>query len=497
MPLRFPKRRIFRAALYLASAALVAVAADMVLVQARRTVRPGYETTRIVSPTGEDGTVDYVLACDAYFGDGVTPENNAAVPWIRALGPEALAKYQRDGLADKLGMERVPEAGSYFVPYAKFAADNKLPESLDDIDWGRKWRPGDKVSDPAVRWIAANEAPLRLIVEGASRPRFFIPFYAGHRTETMLEILLPYLNPMRQASGALRLRSMVRLEAGDIAGFRADVDAQHRIARLLGQGSTMIDRIVGEHVEMAACQAERSALAGGRVPPADARAMAHALEAMGDMPPLDVAVDKAERYFALDTLQKMALAGPVHTGTLINAISNSWVGPEQAFRFLPIPFEATMRDVNLFDDGALVAMREPTYAHRKAAIELWMAAVQADPDATPTSKPIELHMLDLTGGHWPRKLFAVAWTKAMQKEEQARTERHLTRVAAYLAAYKAENGEYPATLADLKLEFPARDTFADAPPIYHRAAAGFALYSLGPNLKDDAGKSDDVNAGVP
>ena len=45
------------------------------------------ETTYITEPLRKDGYVDYVAALNERFRAGVTPENNAAVPFWKAMGP--------------------------------------------------------------------------------------------------------------------------------------------------------------------------------------------------------------------------------------------------------------------------------------------------------------------------------------------------------------------------------------------------------------------------
>src|SRR5438105_1659437 len=77
MKLRLPQRRVWRAAIYLGSSILVLVALDLVLVEARRKITPGFDTTRIVGPVMPDGSVDYLTAIEEHFGQGVTPQNNA------------------------------------------------------------------------------------------------------------------------------------------------------------------------------------------------------------------------------------------------------------------------------------------------------------------------------------------------------------------------------------------------------------------------------------
>src|SRR5580698_7652849 len=112
MRLRLPRRRIWRGSIYLISFLLVAIAADLILVQMRRSVTPGYDTTRIVSPLLSDGRIDYLKALDDPRSKGVTPQNNAAPLFLQAVGRWALPGNQPpDGITDKLGMAHLPERG--------------------------------------------------------------------------------------------------------------------------------------------------------------------------------------------------------------------------------------------------------------------------------------------------------------------------------------------------------------------------------------------------
>ena len=67
----------------------------------------------------------------------------------------------------------------------------------------------------------------------------------------------------------------------------------------------------------------------------------------------------------------------------------------------------------------------------------------------------------------------------------------MIRLAFSLAAYRADHGSYPARLADLAPKYADRvpkDVFTDGELHYNREGAGYVLYSVGPNGKDDAGK---------
>ena len=85
---------------------------------------------------------------------------------------------------------------------------------------------------------------------------------------------------------------------------------------------------------------------------------------------------------------------------------------------------------------------------------------------------------------------------ALKTVARAKTRHDLLRVGLALAHYKAENGKYPEALAELAPKYintlPV-DAFGGTPFVYRRRAEGYLLYSLGPNQRDEEGRSDDEN----
>src|SRR5215208_2066734 len=124
MRIRLPKRRRWRAVIYIISFILILLAIDMILVQAGRHISVNERTTRITEPRMEGGPIDYLAALENHYSQGMTRENNMVVPLLEALGPNALAKSQpRDGITNRLGMPPLAETGDYFQPREKFPAD--------------------------------------------------------------------------------------------------------------------------------------------------------------------------------------------------------------------------------------------------------------------------------------------------------------------------------------------------------------------------------------
>ena len=60
------------------------------------------ETTFIDGPINPDGTVNYVAALDQQYAEGVTYENNAALPLLRAVGSSVLPDGTRHEMLYRL-----------------------------------------------------------------------------------------------------------------------------------------------------------------------------------------------------------------------------------------------------------------------------------------------------------------------------------------------------------------------------------------------------------
>jgi hypothetical protein len=489
-----PRRRIWRAAIYVVSFLLVLIAADLVLVQVRRTIHPGYETTRFLGPLLPDGRIDYIKIVDDQLSAGVTPENNAAVPLLLAFGRAALPSTQPpDGITDRLGMAHLPKKGEYLITYSDFCkehheggvADNSRP------DLPKHWPA--TISPVTARWVQANARPLDLVVEASKRSRFFIPFDGGNRPEAMFSILLPHLRILIDAGDLLVTRAMMRLQANDVSGSLDDLMAVHRLARLSGQSAILVEWLLGERdLEAPACEAERVVAASGKLSADRARGLAAQLEALGDLQPIDGAINDGERLAVLDCAECLAAGPPARSAELLAPVTTPTAVDIGVFRFMPVSYEDIMRSINHLYDGGLAALREPTYPRRAAALAVWRDQLPAPSRFGPLSL--------IWSPDWITCALYVSIHKVAEYQEEGRMELRLTRIALALAAYKADHGRYPAALEALAPGYlPAvpEDSFSERPPIYAPTGAGYTLYSVGPNMIDDGGGQDDIVASVP
>jgi hypothetical protein len=490
MHLHFRPRRIWRISIYLISLLLVLIAIDLVLVQVRRNFSYGYDTTRLIGPLLPDGRVDYLNEIEARRSEGVTPENNAAILFLQAVGREALPPNQPvDGITNKLAMPHLPEQGDYLVQYPDFAK-SRAGASSDEPNVPTSW---PKTIDPSLRqWIDANAHPLELIAEASKRSRFYIPFDGGNRPNLLVSIYLKHILYFQQSAVLLLNRAVIRLGDGDAAGFRQDVLTVHRLARLLNQSTTAIERLrARERLENPACDVETLAATGEKLSADQARQLAADLVQLGDMAPLSDSIN-SERCMILDVLQSYATLPPARAAELFNGVMGTdGIKPQVFFRFAPLPYEAAMRHMNHCYDGALVAMNLPTYSRRMAAINLWEQEMQS------ANGPFLFRMM--TPQFAVRQLM-LSIARMENNEQHSRVQRRLTEIVLALAAYHADHHTYPASLAALAptdlLTIP-NDPYTDKAFFYSATSNSYSLHSAGPNMIDDGGKGDDVSVIVP
>lgn len=489
MNLRLPQRRVWRFAIYIIALALIATAIDVLVARSRRTIHPGYLTTRIVEPRKPDGTIFYALAIDRYFSQGITAENNAAIPLLQALGRQALPPGQVEpSVTTALAMEPLPERGDYFVPYEEFARIHALPAPPpDEAAPPPAFAAAPDVTPETSRWVESNDRVLDRIVEATRRPRFFMPLFSTQRTTTLAETQLRHLKPLKEVAASLQGRALMRLKRGDAAGCAGDLLALHRLARLLSQSPTMVERVAGMSMEASAARADIAAAHSGTLLPAQARELIVAVTAMGELPDYLDSIDHCERFLGLDVVQALASLSPSDAGRLFNGlIGRDEVSP-WTFHFIPIPYERTVREMNQAYDGLLAAARQRTFAERSEALNQWASEIESHISRYPYFR--------LMSSDWAVALLLPSLERATIRLEEARSKSDLARVALALAIFKAERGDYPATLAELSpaiLPAVPADRFLERPLIYQRRPGGYTLYSVGPNMKDEGGTGDDL-----
>ena len=447
----------------------------------------GYDTTRITGPVNADGTVNYVAYLNAKYSEGVTKENNAAIPLLKIAGPEVLEAKVRDQVLDALDMDLSDPNISKFVlakdhfgdlDYDIFTKPTTAPWSADD--------------HPAIAsWLELNTEPLKQLVAASKLPRFYIPLVSAYTPPTLASASTLSLGPFHDIAPALAARAMLRLSADNIDGACEDTLAYHRLARLVGQDMTVIGSLVAIVIESRAARAAIAIATSEKLSVAQANRYLQEYQSLPPLPGLENAFE-CEHFVSLDYVMLCARGEASRIIEVKAPLS----------QLKRVDWDISLRMFNQLHDDLIRALSVRDTAEQKRQFQ------SAGPDMKEGSSKLDYVsklVIHFATGDWKgvRKMRGDKYGKLLlavlapelfristfQKETRMRSD--LLQLSFALAAHKAETGAYPAELAALSPKYLKKiplDLFTDQPLHYNRTVDGYLLYSVGKNMIDDGGK---------
>jgi hypothetical protein len=481
------------------------------------------QTTYITEPLGPDGLPDYEKYVLDLYREGATPENNAAIPLLRALWPGELDPSQYAAVVTELGLEQIPSgdealvqlhdktnrdrvaewllerAGADAAGAESFAGQTDAyaadPDTVIDQTMSRPWT-SDQIP-PLGKWVAVNEGPLDMIVEASRRARYYqpSPTLINDRRDLLVEVLLPHVQSVRSAGRALSARAMWHVGEGRPMDAWQDLLALHRLARLVGQGRTLVEQLVAMALNGIACEGTLALLHHGEVTGEQARQVMRDLATLKDFSAVPDSLDRMERTMYLDAITRFS------RGNIQKQQAES-VAEQLAFlSYVSVDWNIVLRKGNQYYDRCVAAARLSNRAAREQAfsqIEADLKRLEHDfrTPATLFSAAMSPSGRGDAVAAVMVSLFLPALDSAMGAQDRANTTLELTRLAAALAAYRAEQGEYPQQLGDLLpavLEALPLDLYTAKSFLYKRTDDGYLLYSVGANGADDCGSSEQMN----
>ena len=274
------------------------------------TLKVSRETTFLTGPLNPDGTVNYVAARNARLGKGVTPKNNAAIPIIRALGPDGVSGDTRDAVLAQLGLAGLPANGEYVVELRAYWQRThgqprtrrgrfKLPRAV----WETRDDPWEaETVEPLAGWIEANKTALDLLVSASKRERFFVPLISSSSPPSVVDGSFGHSFKLSLVSKALACRAVLSMENGDLDATQRDALAMHHLGRLLAQDTGLMTYALGCQMEIAASRtdiamARAEGLTGHR-----ARAILSDVTALPEWPGTIGILNYGERFLGLDSV---------------------------------------------------------------------------------------------------------------------------------------------------------------------------------------------------
>lgn len=484
------------------------------------------ETTYLTEPLRKDGAVDYVAALNQRFSQGVTPENNAAALFWKVLGPKEILPQYRDKYFQMLGIPPVPEEGDYFVDLRDYIARQKngaqpaeaKPEVREqDGSWEQMTaamkRPWSREEFPVfAEWLAANEKPLALAVEASKRPRRYEPLCCGEKTP-IFAVLCPAIRQYRDVAAAFCVRAMLRLDEGKVEEAWEDLLACHRLARLAGQGPTVVDVIIAGSIEEKACCGDLGIVQHANLSKSQIVKMRQDIDQLSAMPRMADGLDAAERFTYLNAVSDISRQGIASLTRCddVPELDDSMVEPfglkntvKSLIRYgasTEFDWDFCLREGNSWFDRIADAYGKPTRAEQREAlgkIDEDFGKVKA---TAADAESLDAMMLDNPRRALSERLsqvlltiFLPSVTTGIHAEDRWIMRFELDKLAFALAAYRADRGAYPAKLADLTPGYVAevsKDVCVDSELHYRLEGDGYLLYSVGINGKDDGAKYQD------
>ncbi len=467
------------------------------------------DTTYITGPLGADGLVDYVAALNETCSQGVTPENNSAVLFWTAMGPDAIDATHRDEYFRLLGVPPLPEQGDYFVTPEKYIqrhADGtqqpSLPAEEEDADatthqlelvvkqaWTEQEFP------LLAEWLAANERPLGLLIDASKRPRRYDAMIS--KDGTVIAVLMPAITQSRRAVEALTARAMLRAGNAQFDLAWEDLLACHRLARLMSQGPTMVEALVADAIDEAACTADQGLLQSVPLTAAQAARLRADLAGLAAMPIMADKLDYAERFIYLG-----AVLGILREMSATPGADSFGMAKLTGKNPGNLDWDLMLRMGNTWYDKAVAADRLPTRVERITAMQKvtdeWD---EAERKITGKGKNGFTKALSALLNSRQAASEAIGFTllamifpaseAAIRGQDRATMQFELIKLACALAAYRAEHDAYPERLSDLQPDYAAQipqDIFSAAELHYARQGDGYLLYSVGVNGQDEGGK---------
>ncbi len=487
------------------------------------------ETTYITEPVRADGYVDYQAALNSRLNAGVTPENNAAVLMLKAVGTKIIDKAIRAKTLEALGAKDLTEDGEGLINFMEFIAKRHADQSsatkqieigkevdVDEEEHQASTRPWSKEEFPRMAdCLAANETALKTIEEASKRPFFCIPLTAPQGDNEISFANTGAYDASRKAAFLLVIRIMNRMQANQSAEAWQDAMVCLRLAKQFERTPSFTGKLVAQICYATTFDAMQKMALTEKLTAKQAKRFGDEMAAI----PVEISYDTAwnvdARIDAIHCFLQEAFQcyRCEDEGMVSKKISrDTYQFPKssvhQALKTLlmqtEIDWDEVLRQTNAYFDEInqeriKAKWNSPQLSNfkkiTKTRAEAAVAIVTTDEFNLRQRTPLE-HAQLFAEIHFGL-LADMLTPDLMTLEPRLGVERSFARFSLGLAGYHAAHGVYPRELAELTPEFLPelpKDPFSEKNYIYKSSESGYVLYSVGPNGKDDCGKNYSINA---
>ncbi|HEY4330199.1 MAG TPA: hypothetical protein VGN88_10725 [Phycisphaerae bacterium] len=470
------------------------------------------ETTGITGPLRADGTVDYVAALNEKYGKGVTPENNGFVKWLEVVGTgeNVIPAKLKPEFLKLCGAKEMPDGAEVWEGYGLYMTHRKRTAdpgpAWDEIETAARgiWR-SEEHPDLAA-FLKEREALLTKVAQAVTRSKWWMPRVSSDG-QTVVGTLVPSLAISRDVGYTLCSRAILRGTTGDVNGFLADVATVRWLARGVGSGPTLIERLVAVALESLATNTVGVVASSGKLTEGQCQQVMKALEGFGPMPGMVESVDILERWGPLDMVQWIAIGkGDLLKESLgdVNLVDRSAVDWDVVFKTMNALFDETVK--------VMRAERFGDFRIANAALEERIKKLKEDPSEATLQWTKGARELPAAYTNRVASLMVSFLMPSMGKAEElyrrSVQQGQMVRVVVGAAEVKAKTGKWPGSAEEIVpgvLKEMPKDMYSEGgamPFRYVVKGDGVRVYSVGENGKDDGGVmdreggKDDLGVGV-
>jgi len=480
------------------------------------------ETTYFTEPLRPDGGIDYVAAFNQRYLKGVTPENNAAVAFWRAVGPKNIDKEIRKRYFEMLGIAALPEEGVYFVDegilpiweeakkqpdqgeaftkqfYQQYDAATKAPWSKNDYPL---W----------AEFLKRNEKPLQIFVDGMKRPRLYFPLVPYDDAPILMGCAdSASHSAARAAMRLLTIRATLQLYEDNTSDAWQDIMTLYRLGRLESRQPSAVNLLVGYSAQHNASNAVMVLSQHKGLTASQAKECLKQLQDLPPMRPYWEICNELERCCWIELLMALVDTRDTFSFSMIDRESLPNNNPKSTRRMMAIKQLVAKQNTdctelllryNAWRNRLVEVCRCPTGVEAFEKLAMLETTAKHDAkhvaDLVLSGKPIPGS--DMSPKEKAQHIVALATLAAqvnmtisvVQCEKENQTRENMALVTLALAGYRADHqGRYPKTLAELMpayIDTLPKDLFTGDNLHYQTENGGYRLYSVGRNGKDDGG----------
>ncbi len=374
--------------------------------------------------------------------------------------------------------------------------------TAQECPWRREQLP------PLAEWLDAHSDAIDLLVAASRRPKLYTPLVPSEVSDEEPELINMDSDGLQRAKDTARIlatRAMLRLGEKRYADAWHDILAMHRWARLIGQRPTIVQQLVAIAIDgIAASRTQR--LLSEQLPLDLAEEIQDELLALGSPSDIASSLDEGERICFLNGVVNCSRKG---IGTFYAYCFPSSFGADivvmpvwqiKALNRISADWNQSLSKGNRLYDQFAAATRLASYEDRQRELKRIAAEsfnvesvphnpwnwVEAAIDSNNRSELLATAVVETA----TRSFYNVSIA-----EDRANATLTLTRIAAALAVYHADHGQFPdkldALVPDVLPQLPV-DLYHAKPFVYKRDADSYLLYSTGDNGIDDGGSNKDL-----